>query len=158
MVVLLRIVLKCGLWIVSIYVQRTINRENVLRQIISYIHWTIQPLSSTHPNSFHLGTPPPPQKGGVDSRVMIQDGPMQYLHSSARRLYRIFIHAYEHHNEMFRAFEVSPPPLPSRTLPYLTTERNWNVHIIPRSRRAVYSLRNSRGGLTIVDTALYQEN
>jgi len=37
---------------------------------------------------------------------MIQDGPMQYLHSSARRLYRIFIHAYEHHNEMFRAFEV----------------------------------------------------
>ena len=39
-------------------------------------------------------------------RIMIQDGPMQYLHSSARRLYRIFIHAYEHHNEMFRAFEV----------------------------------------------------
>jgi len=39
---------------------------------------------------------------------MIQDGPMQYLHSSARRLYRIFIHAYEHHNETFRAFEVSP--------------------------------------------------
>ena len=38
---------------------------------------------------------------------MIQDGPMQYLHSSARRLYRIFIHAYEHHNEMFRAFEVA---------------------------------------------------
>ena len=38
---------------------------------------------------------------------MIQDGPMQYLHSCARRLYRIFIHAYEHHNEMFRAFEVA---------------------------------------------------
>ena len=37
---------------------------------------------------------------------MIQDGPVQYLHSSARRLYRIFIHAYEHHNEMFRVFEV----------------------------------------------------
>lgn len=41
-------------------------------------------------------------------RVMIQDAPMQYLYSSARRLYRIFIHAYEHHNEMFRAFEVFP--------------------------------------------------
>jgi len=39
------------------------------------------------------------------SRVMIQDGPVQYLHSSTRRLYRIFIHAYEHHNDMFRAFE-----------------------------------------------------
>jgi Mob1/phocein family len=42
------------------------------------------------------------------NRVMIQDGPMQYLHSSARRLYRIFIHAYENHNEAFRQFEVSP--------------------------------------------------
>ena len=42
----------------------------------------------------------------VNFRIMIQDGPMQYLHSSARRLYRIFIHAYEHHNEVFRAFEV----------------------------------------------------
>jgi Mob1/phocein family len=41
-------------------------------------------------------------------RVMIQDGPMQYLHSSARRLYRIFIHAYEHHNDAFRTFEVFP--------------------------------------------------
>jgi hypothetical protein len=38
---------------------------------------------------------------------MIQDSPMQYLHSSARRLYRIFIHAYENHNEAFRQFEVS---------------------------------------------------
>ena len=40
---------------------------------------------------------------------MIQDGPMQHLHSSARRLYRIFMHAYDHHNEIFRGFEVCIP-------------------------------------------------
>lgn len=149
MAVLLRIVLKCGLWIVSIYAQRMINRENVLRQIILYIPWTTPPLSSIHQSSFRRGILS--QKVWGNCRVMIQDGPMQYLHSSARRLYRIFIHAYEHHNEMFRAFEVSPCP----TLHYLTIEQNWNVHIIPRSRRAVPLLEVLE--LTI-DTVLYHEN
>src|SRR5271170_1195103 len=44
--------------------------------------------------------------GGGVRRMMIQDGMMQFLHACARRLYRIFIHAYEHHNDTFRSFEV----------------------------------------------------
>src|SRR5438270_7279096 len=106
MVVLLRIVLKCAPSIVSIYVPHTINQENVLRQITLYILWIIPLLSLTRQNCFHLGSA---YETCLNCRVMIQDGPMLYLHSSARRLYRIFIHAYEHHNETFRAFEVSPP-------------------------------------------------
>src|SRR5579859_4775966 len=46
---------------------------------------------------------------GLMGRVMIEDNVLPYLQSCARRLYRIFIHAFEHHNEMFRAFEVPTP-------------------------------------------------
>jgi|SRR5277367_6740957 hypothetical protein len=70
--------------------------------IIHTLDYTTALLNSTKlfPNRF------PGLSNIVNSRIMIQDGPMQYLYSSARRLYRIFIHAYEHHNEVFRAFEV----------------------------------------------------
>ena len=74
--------------------------------IIHTLDYTTALLNSTKlfPNRF-----PPSDPIKPNIRIMIQDGPMQYLYSSARRLYRIFIHAYEHHNEVFRAFEV---PLP----------------------------------------------
>ena len=41
------------------------------------------------------------------SRVSIQKASIKHLPSTARRIYRIFAHAYFHHRALFDAFEVS---------------------------------------------------
>ncbi|ELU37513.1 mps one binder kinase activator-like 4 [Rhizoctonia solani AG-1 IA] len=72
---------------------RTDVSRSVVRSIISYIHWTVQ----QHFSIRHASSP----LGGLS----VPQSSYRHFSSLARRLSRIFAHAYYHHRELFSQAE-----------------------------------------------------
>lgn len=140
------------------------------QSIISFILWMVLQCCSTIQSIFQAGN-----NGSTNfwiyywilllRRISIPEPSLKHFQSIARRLYRIFAHAYFHHREIYQSFEVRLLWLQVLYCTLLTTRRlpEWNLALrtictafkkarvdtaefIYYSRRKWFSTIRARGG------------
>lgn len=106
------------------------RHKTALQSTISYIHWMEPVLFSTVTNSFQVGAFIQ-QESVCDfsNRITVPAGSIKHFQYIARRLYRIFAHAWFHHRTVFIDAEASLRNL--QICFYVCVERDTFVQAVP---------------------------